>query len=330
MANTKDTPQSGLLVLGIIYGAALVSLICNKVVGMVSESEIAVLAVSWAFFVILAVAGVCLTCLLLVGYLHRLCRNSIAMMEGVRSLRSSQRQNEAIFTQISENLLLSDAIKSVAFRDNDQAVLKEAIKQDSRREKWESAELLIDELERRFGCRVEAQRLREELLNYRNASTRDKIESSVKNIESLWMIHSYGDAQKEIENLLRLYPDDEQVLNLKGQTEKRRNGHKKELLDRLHQTVESNDVEQGVEILKLLDPYLTVSEAAALEESARDVFRAKLHNMGVQFSLFVTERKWTQALNVGKHIVDEYPNSRMAQEVREKMNALEQRATAGV
>ncbi len=297
---------------------------------MVSGSEIGLLAVSWAFFVILAVAGICLTCLLLVSYLHQLCGNSVAMTEDMRSLRSSQRQNEAIFTQISENLLLSDAIKSVAFRDNDQAVLKEAIKQDIRREKWESAELLIDELERRFGSRAEAQRLREELRNYRNASTRDKIESSIKNIESFWMIHSYGDAQKEVENLLRLYPDDEQVLTLKGQTEKRRDGHKKELLDRLHQTVESNDVEQGVEILKLLDPYLTASEAAALEESARDVFRAKLHNMGVQFSLFVTERKWTQALNVGKHIIDEYPNSRMAQEVRDKMDVLEQRAAAGV
>ncbi|MCK5270351.1 MAG: hypothetical protein KAJ46_06185, partial [Sedimentisphaerales bacterium] len=273
MAMTKDMPQSGLLVLGIIYAAALICLICNRVVGMVSGSEIGLLAVSWAFFVILAVAGICLTCLLLVSYLHQLCGNSVAMTEDMRSLRSSQRQNEAIFTQISENLLLSDAIKSVAFRDNDQAVLKEAIKQDIRREKWESAELLIDELERRFGSRAEAQRLREELRNYRNASTRDKIESSIKNIESFWMIHSYGDAQKEVENLLRLYPDDEQVLTLKGQTEKRRDGHKKELLDRLHQTVESNDVEQGVEILKLLDPYLTASEAAALEESARDVFR---------------------------------------------------------
>ncbi|MCK5272533.1 MAG: hypothetical protein KAJ52_08140 [Sedimentisphaerales bacterium] len=329
MAKKKDMPQSGLLVLGIIYGAALVCLICNRVVGMVSGSEIGLLAVSWAFFVILAVAGVCLTCLLLVSYLRQLCGNSVSMMEDMQSLMSSQRQNEAIFTQIGENLLLSDSIKSVAFRDNDQAVLKEAIKQDSRREKWESAELLIDELERRFGCRVEAQQLREELLSYRNASTREKIASSVKNIESLWMIHSYADAQKEVENLLQLYPDDEQILNLKGQTEKRRDGHKKELLDRLHQTVESNDVEQGVEILKLLDPYLTVSEAAALEESARDVFRAKLHNMGVQFSLFVTEKKWTQALNVGRHIIDEYPNSRMAQEVRDKMDALEQRAAVG-
>jgi len=329
MAKIKDMSKSGLLILGIIYGVALICLICNKMVGMVSESEIGVLSVSWAFFMILTVAGVGLTCLLLVFYLYQLHRNNVSIMEDMRLLISSQRQNEAILTQIGENLLLSDAIKSVAFRDNDQTVLQEAIQQDIRREKWESAERLIDELERRFGCCVEAQQLREELKNYRSATTREKIESSIKNIESLWMIHSYDDAQKEVENLLRLYPDDEQVLNLKGRTEKRRDGHKKELLDRLHQMVQSNDVEQGVEILKLLDPYLTASEAAALEESARDVFRAKLHNMGVQFSLFVTERKWTQALNVGKHIVDEYPNSRMAQEVREKMDALEHRATAG-
>ena len=134
MANTKDISKSGLLTLGIIYGAALICLICNRMVGIVSESEIGVLAVSWAFFMILMVAGACLTCLLLVAYLRQLCGNNVLIMEDMRSLMSSQRQNEAIFTQMSENLLLSDAIKSVAFRDNDQAVLQEAIKQDIRRE----------------------------------------------------------------------------------------------------------------------------------------------------------------------------------------------------
>ena len=40
-------------------------------------------------------------------------------------------------------------------------------------------------------------------------------------------------------------------------------------------------------------------EAAALEESARGVFRARLHKMGVQFSLFVTEKAWNKALKLG-------------------------------
>ena len=75
-----------------------------------------------------------------------------------------------------------------------------------------------------------------------------------------------------------------------------------------------------------MDNYLTPTEAAALEESARDVFRARLHNMGVQFSLFVTEQAWHKALKLGKEIIREYPNSRMAEEVRQKIDTLKQRA----
>ncbi len=103
--------------------------------------------------------------------------------------------------------------------------------------------------------------------------------------------------------------------------------HKKELLARWDKAVQDNDVEQGVELLKLLDQHLTPTEAAALEESARGVFKAKLHNMGVQFSLFVTEKKWSRALKIGREIIDEYPNSRMAQEVRDKLEVLEKRAS---
>jgi len=126
--------------------------------------------------------------------------------------------------------------------------------------------------------------------------------------------------------LTTLYPDDQRVRDLQGQTERRRDQHKRELLDRWDKTVQKNDVEQGVEILKLLDSYLTPSEAAALEESARGVFRAKLHNMGLQFSIYVTEKKWHQALNIGQEIIAEYPNSRMAQEVRDKLEILTMRA----
>ena len=88
-----------------------------------------------------------------------------------------------------------------------------------------------------------------------------------------------------------------------------------------------DDLDQGVDVLKLLDGFLTPTEGAALKESARGVFRAKLQKLGVQFSLFVTEKKWTQALELGNEIIAEFPNSRMAQEVRERLQILHQRAT---
>ena len=59
----------------------------------------------------------------------------------------------------------------------------------------------------------------------------------------------------------------------------------------------------------------------ALQEAARDIFRTKLHNLGVQFSIAVTEKQWTGAFNIGRQIIKDFPNSRMSHEIRAKMEA---------
>jgi len=77
-----------------------------------------------------------------------------------------------------------------------------------------------------------------------------------------------------------------------------------------------------LEILRELDQYLTPNEGLALQEGARDVFRTKLHNLGVQFSLAVSGKQWAKALETGMEIIRDFPNSRMAEEIREKIDAL--------
>jgi len=284
--------------------------------------------VAMAASLLLAVAALAVTFITLTGALGQLSAGSESLVADMRKLLAGQTQTEAVLTNINENLLLSDKIKTIAFREKDRMVLTSAIEEDMRMERWSSAVLLIKELEDRFGAVDDAARLRAELQRLRNATQHEKIESAIKHIESLWMIHHYADAQREVESLLHLYPQQPEVQKLRGETENRREEHKKELLARWETAVKKNDIDQGVELLKLLDDYLTPTEAAALEESARGVFKAKLLNMGVQFKLFVTEKKWNQALNIGRKIIEEYPNSRMAQEVREKLDILAERAQA--
>ncbi|MBN1844041.1 MAG: hypothetical protein JW810_00030 [Sedimentisphaerales bacterium] len=270
--------------------------------------------------------GVAFTGLTLISALRKLQAATDLAVGHFRRLVNSESQKQALLTQISENILLSDAVKSVAFREKDSTVLREAIQEDIRTERWSSAEVLIDALQTRFGLKEEAQALREELQRSRRFTVEEKIHAAIGHIESLWMIHRYDEALRESEKLAQLYPRDESVTQLQSKTQIRRQAHKKELLARWDEAVRNNDFDQGIELLELLDNYLTPSEAAALEESARGVFRGKLHNMGVQFSLFVTERQWSKALDVGRRIIEDFPNSRMAQEVREKLQVLEQRA----
>jgi hypothetical protein len=125
---------------------------------------------------------------------------------------------------------------------------------------------------------------------------------------------------------MKLFPRHERVLNLPAELTQRREARKQELLARWRSAVERNEIDDGIEILTELDPYLTSQEAAQLRESARDVFKARLLNLGVQFSLAVQEQRWRDALDVGLQIRQDFPNSRMAQEVTARLDVLRVRA----
>ena len=325
MGQKKEPLGSFFLLAGAFYLASLLSLSVHWLLILSGRDE-RLANVAWAVFMVTATAGLAISFFFLLIYLHKLHAAGLSISEELIRLQTGQKQNEAVLTHISENLLLCDAIKSVAFREKDRAVLLDAIKQDIGKKQWESATILINELEQRFGCREEAIKLREQIQQERYSVIQKKIDSVLEHVESLWLIHNYADAEKEIAKLIQLYPDNELALKMQGQSQQRRDEHKKELFARWDEAVKNNDIDQGVDILNLLDSYLSPEEAAAMEESARNVFRAKLHNMGVQFSLFVTGKKWNQALKVGLEIIAEYPNSRMAQEVQEKLKILEEKA----
>ena len=88
--------------------------------------------------------------------------------------------------------------------------------------------------------------------------------------------------------------------------------------------VKRQETDRSLDILRELDFYLTPNEGFALQEAARDVFRTKLHNLGVQFAIAVTEKRWVNALEIGEHIINDFPNSKMCEEIRGKLGILQQ------
>ena len=262
----------------------------------------------------------------IIEILERSSGTRIGINENMRSLLSGQTLNRSLLIQLRENSLLSESVKAVAFRQKDQEVIVEAIHQDMQSEQWPSALRLINTLEERFGCKEDAAKLRGDLQQYKNATLNEKIERAYTRIKELWYHHRYDDAQKLENNLVAMYPNTVAVQNLTGNTLVKRLAYKEALLVRWDDAIKNNKVDEGIELLTLLDKFITPTEAAAMQEAARGVFKAQLHNLGVKFSLSVTQRDWHKALSVGKDIVDEFPNSCMAQEVREKLDILEQRA----
>ncbi len=157
----------------------------------------------------------------------------------------------------------------------------------------------------------------------------DKDHEIVARVKAYLERQDWDRARREMDRLIADHPENPEVRELPRLFVKYRDEHKRRLLKEWDQVVQRNEIDRGIAILKALDQYLTRTEAAALEESARGVFRAKLHNLGVQFSLAVTDQEWAVALEAGHQIMREFPNSQMAQEVRDRIHLLKKRAEDG-
>lgn len=252
--------------------------------------------------------------------------NLARQLDELRNLHEIVAKHSAMLEAIAENTRISDAAKSLARRDQELDALRETIRDDIRKEKWEAALTLIDEMERRFGYKEEAERIREELDDARKERIQKKLSEAVEMIESHFQSHEWDRAQGEIDRLVNALPDDTRVLGLQDRIKALKDQHKQELIAAWDDAVRRHDTDHAIDLLKELDVYLSPAEAQALQTSARNVFKEKLLQVGIQFRFAVTERRWQDALTTGLELIRDFPNARMANEVREVLDTLRERA----
>lgn len=236
------------------------------------------------------------------------------------------KRQEHTIRVIADNSQISDAAKSIAHREREREALRQAIRDEMYSGNWDAASYLVDQMEQRFGYMQEAKSLRTEIAQVREMTIEEKVNDVIGHIESLMNEAQWHRARQEIDRLMKLFPRHERINALPGELTRRRNARKQALLQQWQQAVQRNEIDTGIQILTELDSYLTPEEAQSLRDDARHVFKAHLLNLGVQFSLAVQEQRWRDALEVGLQIRQEFPNSRMAQEVAEKLDILRVRA----
>ncbi len=235
-------------------------------------------------------------------------------------------QMSILLNLISEQQLLSDRAKAVAFREKDRDALRRAITEEIARCDWEAAESLVRDIESNFGYRQEAERFREEIARCRAEAERKSIMEAMTVIDRYTRAEQWAEAMREAQVLQQRFPNSVEVQNLPQEIENRREQHKQRLITSWHDAVARKDVDGSIEILKQLDLYLTPQEAESMQETARTVFKEKLNLLRLQFAAAVQEHNWGEAVDLGDQIMRDFPNTRIAQEVREKMDALRQRA----
>ncbi len=243
----------------------------------------------------------------------------------IDSLIEITNRNRSLLNQIARSVRLSDAAKEIAFRDQDRMELQEAILTKLHQHDFAATEEMIEAVSKRTEYREMAEKLRADAEEYRNATEDNRIRKAAGHVERLISERQWTAAGAQIDTMLRTFPDSQYIKNLAQNLKDAKDDRKRQLLAEWDEAVKREDVDLSLEILRELDLYLTPNEGLALQESASHVYRTKLHNLGVQFSLAVTENRWQTALDTGRNIVRDFPNSRMAHEIRSKMHILEQK-----
>ena len=223
---------------------------------------------------------------------------------------------------------MSEQAKSLIYHQQEVDALSESVNGLLLEQDYAGAETMLKRVEQQAGLAEEAARLRAEIASSREHSVEDKIDAAILRITQRLELRDWARAERESKRLLAMFPGHERIAVLPTTVSHAHGAYKAKLLREYSDAVKINDVERSIELLKELDHYLTPQEGAALAESARDVFKKRLHNLGVQFAIAVADQQWSDAIATGGEIMNEFPNTRMAREVRENMTILQEKQKA--
>lgn len=222
---------------------------------------------------------------------------------------------------------LSEGAKRVLHRREEREILRRAIEQDIATEDWDAAMVLVKELAERFGYRGDAEEFRARIERAR-AQTYDRdVVDALHALDEHIRGCRWSEAYAEAARLMRIYPDSHRTADLRERVDEARVRYRKELERRFLIAAQREQVEEAMSLLKELDTYLTPTEAEPFQEVARGVIGKSRENLGVRFKLLVHDHNWAGALEIGDQIIMQFPNSRMAQEVRDLLPALREKAT---
>jgi len=227
-------------------------------------------------------------------------------------------------TQINHSTRVSETAKAIAFRDADRQSLREAVFDKLQQQDFSAAEEIINEIAKRPEYKEIAEQLRAQTDRYHDATDQERLNQVMAHINKLLDDCQWVRASAQIEGLIKAHQDNEQAKAMRQILLDKKQERKRILLAAWDDAIQNQETDRSLEILKELDQYLTPNEGLALQEAARDAFRTKLHNLGVQFAIAVTEKRWVGALDIGQHIITDFPNSKMSEEIRSKLDVLKQ------
>lgn len=228
---------------------------------------------------------------------------------------------------MAQQATLSDDARRVLNRQRERELLNATIEQDIASGNFDGALVLITELADRFGYRADAEQFRTRIDQMRRASVEAEVTGAIAGLDAIIAERRWDEAYAEAGRIGRLFPSSTRSERLDERVREAHDGFKKELERDFLVATQAGDLEKSISLLRQLDAYLLPREAEPLRELARGVIGKARDNLGASFKLAVQDRRWAEAASLGEQIIQQFPNSRMAAEVRDVIDGVRARAT---
>jgi len=308
----------------IVYGALAVICLAMTILGALnrdtSMGTVMITAGLIGFIVVLAAAPIA----------WLLSSGAPAAGEGESSRRATPASGtsaERLLQQIHDNTMLSDNAKRVLFRERELGMLRSAIEEDLAHGDYNAGLTLCDEMANLFGYREEAEMYRQRIQQAGQQSFESKVRGAMAEFDGVLARRDWALAHREAGRIKRLYPNHPIVQDIDQRILAAREEHKRELEASFLEAAARDDIESAMGLLKHLDRYLTREEAERLGPMAQNIVMRHREKLSAHFKQAVNDHRWSEAAQVGDVIIGEYPNTKMADEVRSMIDVLRVRAS---
>lgn len=278
------------------------------------------------FFYITLVISILIAVTAVLDMLRLLIEQNGRNEKDLSDILAATKSNRSILAQIAEDVRMTEAAKTIAFRDAELDRLRQSVYSKLHQRDFETVEFMIANISRNGEYKEISDELRLACDKFRNSDDVQRGQQIAEYIERLIEQRQWAEAGRQIEQFSTAFAYGDKANLLRRKLNESKESRKKILLSQWDEAINRKETDRSLEILKELDVYLTPAEGLALQEAASEVFKNKLHNMGVKFSLAVSDKNWDDALSTGRQIIREFPNSKMADEIRGKMSILTQLA----
>ncbi|MFG0243179.1 MAG: hypothetical protein ACF8R9_10380 [Phycisphaerales bacterium JB054] len=306
--------------LALIYGVAAVGAVSLAIFGFRTESDGILAMGALAIVLVLAVAPISFASASMGGGGGGApSPDAAAMLAELTKLRSA-------VNRLQEYQSLSDDARRVLNRARERDLLVRAIEEDIASEDWDAAVVLCNELANRFGYREDAEQFRQRVEQARSETRDRNVAAAIAALDGLIVQRRWEHGIAHAESIQRLYPDSSRAAGLRQRVENARDRYKTDLERRFLHAAQGETPDEAMALLKELDAYLTEGEAEPFRELARGVIGKARENLGAAFKLAVRDHRWKDAAGLGERIIADFPNSRMAEEVRSMIGGVRERA----